>query len=149
MLLTTRGISVDIYGQLQVGINYICSSEFSFTSDKILVESFFSRFAQTKDINIYVNIGEYRNEQDLTYDFSALQWRHNEREGVSNTRVTIVYSTVYSGADQRKYQSSASLAFVRGIHQWPVNSPHKWLVTRKMFPFDDIIMGNDPPDTLP
>ena len=39
-----------------------------------------------------------------------------------------------------KHQSSVSLAFVRGIHRWPVNSPHKWPVTRKMFPFDDVIM---------
>ena len=52
----------------------------------------------------------------------------------------IVYSTVYSDADQRKHQSSASLAFVRGIHRWPVNSPHKWPVMRKMCPFDDVIM---------
>ena len=57
------------------------------------------------------------------------------------TSLTIVYSTVYSGADQRKHQSSASLAFVRGIHRGPVNSPHKWPVTRKMFPFDDATMG--------
>ena len=56
------------------------------------------------------------------------------------TCLTIVYSTVYSDADQRKHQSSASLAFVRGIHRGPVNSPHKWPVTRKMFPFDDVIM---------
>ena len=56
------------------------------------------------------------------------------------TSLTIVYSTVYSGADQIKHQSSASLAFVRGIHRWPVNSPHKGPVTRKMFPFDDVIM---------
>ena len=56
------------------------------------------------------------------------------------TSLTIVYSTVYSDADQRKHQSSASLPFVRGIHRWPVNSPHKWPVTRKMFPFDDVIM---------
>ena len=56
------------------------------------------------------------------------------------TSLTIAYSTVYSGADQRKHQSSASLAFVRGIHRWPVNSPHKGPVTRKMFPFDDVIM---------
>ena len=55
------------------------------------------------------------------------------------TNLTIVYSTLYSDADQRKYQSSASLAFVRGIHRIPVNSPHKWPVTRKMFPFDDVI----------
>ena len=56
------------------------------------------------------------------------------------TSLTIVYSTVYSGADQRKHQSSASLAFVWGIHRGPVNSPHKWPVTRKMYPFDDVIM---------
>ena len=56
------------------------------------------------------------------------------------TSLTIVYSTVYSDADQRKHQSSASLAFVRGIHWGPVTSLHKWPVTRKMFPFDDVIM---------
>ena len=56
------------------------------------------------------------------------------------TSLTIVYSTVYSDADQRKHQSSASLAFVWGIHRGPVNSPHKWPVTRIMFSFDDVIM---------
>ena len=56
------------------------------------------------------------------------------------TSLIIVYSTVYSDADQRKHQSSASLAFVWGIHRGPVNSPHKWPVTRKMLPFDDVIM---------
>ena len=56
------------------------------------------------------------------------------------TSLTIVYSAVYSDADQRKHQSSASLAFMRGIHRGPVNSPHKWPVSRTMFPFDDVIM---------
>ena len=56
------------------------------------------------------------------------------------TSVSSVYSTVCSGVDQRKHQSSASLAFVWGIHRWPVNSPHKVQVTWKMFPFDDVIM---------
>ena len=56
------------------------------------------------------------------------------------TSLTIVYSTVYSDADQRKHQSSASLVFVWGIQRGPVKSPHKWPVTRKMFPFDDVIM---------
>ena len=57
------------------------------------------------------------------------------------TSLPSVYSTVYSGADQSKHQSSASLAFVWGIHRGPVNSPHKGPVTRKMFPFDDVIMS--------
>ena len=55
------------------------------------------------------------------------------------TSLTIAYSPVYSDADQRKYQSSASVAFVRGIHRGPVNYPHKWPVMRKLFPFDDVI----------
>ena len=57
------------------------------------------------------------------------------------TSLTIVYLTIYSGPDQRKHQSFASLAFVRGIHRWPVNSPLKWPVTRKMFPFDDVMFS--------
>ena len=57
--------------------------------------------------------------------------------------LTIVYSTVYSGTDQRIHQNSALLAFVRGIHRWPVNSPRKGPVTRKMIPFDDVIMFGD------
>ena len=56
------------------------------------------------------------------------------------TSITIVYSTIYSDTDQRKNPSSASLAFVRGIHRWPVNSPHKGPVTRKIFLFADVIM---------
>ena len=43
--------------------------------------------------------------------------------------------------NQRKHQISTSLAFVRGIHRSPVNSPHKWPVTCKMFPLNDAIMN--------
>ena len=61
----------------------------------------------------------------------------------------IVHTAVYSGADQRKHQCSASVAFVWGIHRLPVNSQHKWPVTRIMSLFDDVIMrqniGNDKP----
>ena len=56
------------------------------------------------------------------------------------TGVSIVYLTVSSGADQIKHQSFASLAFVWGIHRWQENSSHKVPVTRKMFPFDDVII---------
>ena len=57
------------------------------------------------------------------------------------TSLTSAYSTAYSCANQRKHQSSASVAFVRGIHRWQVNSSYKWPVTRKMFPFDDVIVA--------
>ena len=56
------------------------------------------------------------------------------------TSLTIVYSTVYSGTDQRKHQSSASLAILMGILRWPINPPQKTPVTRKKLPFDDVIM---------
>ena len=59
------------------------------------------------------------------------------------TSLTIVYSTIYSSPNQRKHQSSASVAFVREIHWWPVNSPHKGPVMWKMFPFDYVIMFRD------
>ena len=69
-----------------------------------------------------------------------LQWRHNGRDSISNHQPDECLLNHYSDADQRKHQSSASLAFVRRIHRGPVNFPHKWPVTRKMFPFDDVIM---------
>ena len=73
-------------------------------------------------------------------------WKNHYRDFIMTTMAsqitsfTIVYSIVYSGADQIKHQSFASLAFVMGIHRWPVNSPHKGPVTRKMLPLDDVIM---------
>ena len=79
----------------------------------------------------------------LTHKFKIVHYTDVTIGAIASqiTNPAIVYSTVYSDADQRKHQSSASLAFVRGIHRGPVNSPHKWPVTRKMFPFDDVIMG--------
>ena len=61
------------------------------------------------------------------------------------TSPTIVYSTVYSGTDDRKHQSSVSLVFVRGIRRWPVSSPHKGPVTRKKVSicYDDVTMPSD------
>ena len=81
---------------------------------------------------------------DLLRSSKSLE-RHNDDEIMGAmaseiTSLTIVYLTVYLGADQRKHKISESLAFARGIHRWPVNSPHKWPVTRKRFPFDDAIM---------
>ena len=76
---------------------------------------------------------------DWHHILQPLQWCHNEGDGVSNHQPH-VFSTVYSDADQRNYQSSASLAFVRAIDRWPVTSPHKCPVPRKMFSFDYVFM---------
>ena len=72
-----------------------------------------------------------------------LHRRHNERDGVSSHQPHDCLLKRYNtGADQRKQQSSASLAFVREIHRWPVDSPHKGPIMRETFPFDDVIMKN-------
>ena len=62
---------------------------------------------------------------------------------VTSLITNLVHSTVYSGADQRKHQSSTSLAFVWEIHRWPVNSPYKGPITLKMFPVDYVIMDTE------
>ena len=98
---------------------------------------------------VYFGIISYFHYRDVTW----ASWRLKSQEiechyndvimstmASQITSLTIVCSTVYSAGDQRKHQSTASLAFVWGIHRWPVNSPHKRPVTRKIFPFDDVIM---------
>ena len=71
----------------------------------------------------------YQNTyRDLVNYFYTSWWRHQ----------MVSFSTVYSGTDQRKHQSSASLDFVQGIRRWPVNSPHKWPVTRSFDVFFDL-----------
>ena len=71
---------------------------------------------------------------------STLLWRHNGHDGVSNHRPRDCLLNRLFRRIQRKHQSSATLACVWGIHRWSVNSPHKGPVTRKMFPFDGVIM---------
>ena len=61
------------------------------------------------------------------------------------SQIMIIYSTVYSGEDERKHQSSASLAFVRGINRWPVNFPPQGPVTQKMLPIEYVSMWHTSP----
>ena len=89
--------------------------------------------------------GEAGDENFIKMMTSSFWWMHMHYCDIimgamasQITSLTTDYSAVYSGADQRKHKSSASLAFVRRINRWPVNSPHKGPVTRKTFPFDVI-----------
>ena len=84
-------------------------------------------------------LGEEKSDIQLRENIS-LQWRHNEYDGVSNHQLHDCLLKRLFRRRSKKHQSSASRAFVRGIHRWPVNSPHKRPVTRKMFPFDDVII---------
>ena len=92
----------------------------------IIHYSIFLHFRMRKSNRWSVLVGLYRYVNVLTWP-----------ERVVMVPISV---SVFSGADQSKHQSCASLAFVWGIHLGPVNSPHKWPVTRKMLPFDDVIM---------
>ena len=61
-------------------------------------------------------------------------WHHNWHHGVSNHQP---HNLKHSFGRREK---KTLMLCVRRIHQWPVNSPHKWPVTRKMCPLDDVIM---------
>ena len=79
--------------------------------------------------------------QTLLWELVSLQWRHNGRDGVSDHQpYDCSLNCIFKEQIKENFQSSASLASVREIHRWPVNSPRKGPVTRKMFPFDDVIM---------
>ena len=120
----------------------------------IFVDCITCRFDTIIGTNIHCNIKHFSSANLVNfyiivfrkfYVISIFKFLHYSDVELSamasrNTGVSIVYSTVCSGADQRQHQSSASLAFVRKIHRLPMNSPHKGPVTRKMFLFDDVIM---------
>ena len=70
----------------------------------------------------------------------ALQWRHTGRNGVSNyQRLDCLFNRLLRHILEKTSKLRVT-GLVRGIHRWPVNSPHTWPETRKMFPFDDVIM---------
>ena len=77
---------------------------------------------------------------ELSNTLGSLHWRHDEHDGVSNYQPHDCLLNRLFRCRSKKHQSSASPAFVCGIHRWPVNSPHKRPVTRKIFPFDDVII---------
>ena len=79
----------------------------------------------------------------------TLQWRHNERGGVSNHQPHSYLLNRLFSRRLKKTSKLPSLAFVGGIHRWPVNSAHKGPVTRKMFPFDEVIMSSSLINVLP
>ena len=120
----------------------------------------FSSTASRRKIGVCGRISDCDESVD-TYRLKQINWTKNLWAGnhislfqYSNvmmstiasqiTGVSIVCLTVYSSVDRRKYQSSATLAFLRGIYHWPVEFPHKGSVTPKVFPFDDVIMQSRP-----
>ena len=70
----------------------------------------------------------------------AIQWRHNRCDGVSNHQPHDCLLNRLFRRRSKKTSKFRISGVCRGIHPWPMNSSHKGPVTRKMFPFDDVIM---------
>ena len=76
------------------------------------------------------------------HSWNTLRWRHIGRDGVSNHQP---YDCLLNRLFRRRSKTASKLRVTGlcvGIHRGPINSPHKWPVTRKMFPFHDVIMYN-------
>ena len=80
-----------------------------------------------------------RRPRNCIYDYFVLRWRHNGSDSVSNHQPHHCFPNRLFRRRSKK-TSKLRVTGLRGIHWGPVNSPHKWSVTRKMFPFDDVIM---------
>ena len=97
-------------------------------------------FITEKPISLVIDLSGWWISYDALYNNVTLQWCHNGCDSVSNHQLHDCLLNRLFRRRSKKHQSSASLALVWGIHRGPVNSPHKWPVTRKMFRFDDVIM---------
>ena len=107
---------------------------------RVRLKSFCSIYTVTAVALLSQSTKSFHSNTHISIHCLPLRWRHNDRHGVSNHQPRDCLLNRLSDADKTKHQSSASLALMRGIHRGPVNFPHKWPVTRKMFPFDDVIM---------
>ena len=89
------------------------------------------------------NIDRYQTNQSTTTRKPITMTSWWVRWRLKSPAATLFTQPFIQAQIKKKFKSSASLAFVRGIHRWPVNSPHKGPVTRKMFLFDDVIMDSE------
>ena len=69
------------------------------------------------------------------------QWSHNGRDCVSNHQPHDCLLNRLFGSRSKKTAKLRVTGLCVGSSPGPVNSPHTWPVTRKIFPFDDVIMN--------
>ena len=120
-------------------ITELCSKLFYYDNKWTRIQSIPCLLPAQCKANVWNNYEHFADDIILRIIY-AIEW-HNSDVIMSAMASQITGdSIVCSGANQRKHQSSASLAFVRGIHRWPVDSLHKGPVTRIMFSFDEVIM---------
>ena len=120
---------------------------YALINDETHMVFFYSRLLKQHSSGSHQNINkdssaklEVRLQTMVIFLDIPLPWRHNDHDGVSNRQPHDCLLNRLFRRRSKKHRNSASLAFVWGIHRGPVISPHKWPVTRKMFPFDDVIM---------
>ena len=70
----------------------------------------------------------------------TLPWRHNGRDSVSIHQPPDCLLNRLFRRRSKRTPKLRVIGLCGGIHRGPVYSPHKWPVTRKMSPFDDVIM---------
>ena len=72
---------------------------------------------------------------------SILRWRHNGARWRLKSPASPLLTQPFNQVQiKENIKAPRHCPLARGIHRWPVNSPHKWPVTQKMFPWDDVIM---------
>ena len=99
------------------------------------------KVTETSNKTIEFDISSFISTQIVRNSLRAsLQWRRNGRDAVSNHQSHDCLLNRLFGRKRKKISKLRALAFVRAIQRWPVNSPHTWPITRKVFPFDDVIM---------
>ena len=77
--------------------------------------------------------------QDPSFTIISLRWRHNDHNGISNHQPHHCLFNCLFGRTSKKTSKLRVTGLCAGNLPGPVNSPYKWPVTRKMFPFDDVI----------
>ena len=139
--------------QFRLGLNVLKSHQVSFTHDLFgscpIVFTFctehssiIQNFKTIEQLKLMLWASMISGDLSLRWHYNDVIMNAMASQIIS---LTTVFSTVYSDVNQRKHQSSIFLAFVWGIHRWPVNSPHKRPVTLKKIPFDDVTMVSDSP----
>ena len=106
----------------------------------VYIQKDFVRFRYYFHANVCLWLNPYAPALDLcspngkvSSQQIATLWRHNEHDGVSNHQL---HDCLLDRLFKRRSKKTSSA----GIRRWPVNSLHRWPVTRKMFPFDDVVM---------
>ena len=108
---------------------------------KYMISDMYIWFCKILCIYIYICVCDVDKTKCIfRWCMASLQWRHDGRDGALNHQP---HDCLLHRLFRRRSKKTSKLrvtGLCAGIHQWAVNSPHKWPVMRKMFPCDDVII---------